>query len=170
MQVVDSNNFPERLFKKSDWQTFFFEGWDVFDEFHFKKFVMLTSSLNEDTFYITNSDYSENFYKLVKCDMHTEYKDYLRMVNDDSELTSAYNLFLFSTTLRWVVYIDTFHDLMIVGFERGIEKVVSMIFNDVAYRIESREELKDYLEKIKSVSDLNSFMDKVDSSHYQMKK
>lgn len=158
--IACPNELPAKFIKKENWKISIFEALDLFEEEYFnflKTFFQRTGSSN---FYLTNANFNE-LYKILKFDALIRYREFFDMVHDELDFANAYNILFFDDSNKWLIYIDTLKDIIFYAYDPDFKSSAVEYFLKSSYRVKDINSLKEYLEEMQSVRNVDSFIEDV---------
>jgi len=154
-----SLELPERVIKSGDTNELIFASYDLFTE-NFYPLIQELILKQESKVYLVDAHF-ESPYKLLEIDSSTSYQEFFSVLHDELNLASICNLFFFGRSGKWLVYIDTFYDLLIASSSKSLTKYQT---GESDYLL-SKEGLRSYLKEMASTSDIDGFVSNMASNY-----
>ncbi|MEC7755864.1 MAG: hypothetical protein VYB44_17665 [Bacteroidota bacterium] len=157
--IAFSLELPERMVKSANWDERFFRSYDLFSE-NFYPLIQELIFRQESKIYLVDADF-ESPHKLLEIESSTSYQEFFSVLHDELNLPSICNLLFFDRNGEWLVYADTFYDLLVASFSKPLYKSEAV----KSHYLLNKEGLKSYLKEMASPRDIDGFVSKIASNY-----
>lgn len=156
-KMAISNDFEQGYVRNQEWIIGCIEALEFFTLEFFElmnKFINITKS---SKLYITNAQYDQSE-EVIRFDLPVPYEDFFRVVHDESYLTIANNVVIYSESSNWMFYYDTHKELIFYALPLDkkyfeAENIINSKFN-----ICNVQKLVDYLIDTDALKNPNQYV------------
>ncbi len=154
--------FPEAVFCKQEWGVYCLESWNIFSDSTFKNFKNFLNEIEEKSIFLIPDSFGQTnieeyiFSLEVKGFQKSEYRAVLefntnfdfKAFNNFQEHYFYHNLdsLLIGSSTKWGLYVNTNINLIILGFNPDIKKIIDKFYKISEERITSLDSVIDYVD------------------------
>lgn len=173
-EVFLTSFFPKEMFRGKLWKSLVFESWRIFNSDTYFNFQLFLKSLDCSNFYITPKNIDEiSFTQYINSldEKGLHRADYGIVLNINSKTTFKefdeiqkefnYNFIdslLFDPSGRWAFYTNPALDMMVLGYDPSIQKIVDTYYINDSERITSLSDANELIEDVEGVNVSNQLI------------